>query len=187
MCERWGRESPEKEKKKKNNTSQATRLVGKSSQEFEAHPDHCSGNQAEESCDIRLSAEMAAISQLESPGNVTSSPRSWEDEATPPTAPCSALLLSTKHLHQNFQALPALWDSTGGCFFGGIMESFRLEKSSKITQPNSSPPHHAHCPRPSVPHPHGYGTPPGTVTPPLPGQLCHCSTALSEVKCFLSV
>lgn len=86
-CVSAGEGRAQKKKKKKNNTSQATRLVGKSSQEFEAHPDHCSGNQAEESCDIRLSAEMAAISQLESPGNVTSSPWSWEDEATPPTAP----------------------------------------------------------------------------------------------------
>ena len=28
--------------------------------------------------------------------------------------------------------------------------------------------HCAHCPRPSVPHLHGSGTPPGTVTPPPP-------------------
>ena len=39
-------------------------------------------------------------------------------------------------------------------------------------------PHRAHCPRPSVPHPHSSGTPPGMVTPPPPWAavpLQHCS------------
>ena len=49
-----------------------------------------------------------------------------------------------------------------------IVKSFRLEKSSKIPKPKPNPSHHAHCPRPSVPHLHGSGTPPWTVTPPLP-------------------
>jgi len=62
------------------------------------------------------------------------------------------------------------------------MESLRLEKASKTIHPTISS---ARCPHPSVPHPHGSGTPPGAVTPPLPGQLCHCSTALLEKKCFL--
>ena len=48
------------------------------------------------------------------------------------------------------------------------IESFRLEKTSEITQSNPSPPHRAHCPHPSVPHPHGSGTPPRMVTPPPP-------------------
>lgn len=59
--ERWERKSPEQEKRQK---SQATTQLGKSNQKFEAHPDHCSGNQAEESCDIRLAQEVVAISQL---------------------------------------------------------------------------------------------------------------------------
>ena len=59
-----------------------------------------------------------------------------------------------------------------------IRESFRLEKTSEIPTSNPSPPHRAHCPRPSVPHPHGSGTPPWTVTPPPPWAavpLQHCS------------
>ena len=36
-----------------------------------------------------------------------------------------------------------------------------------------------------MPHLHGSGTPSGTVTPPLPGQLCHCITTPVEKKCFL--
>ena len=51
------------------------------------------------------------------------------------------------------------------------------------TQP--SPLHRAHCPHPSVPHPHGSGASSKTATPALPGQLCHCITALLEKKCFL--
>ena len=41
---------------------------------------------------------------------------------------------------------------------------FRLEKTSEILKSNPSPPHRAHCPRLSVPHPHGSGAPPGMVT-----------------------
>ena len=55
-----------------------------------------------------------------------------------------------------------------------IAESSRLEKTSQILKP--TPPHRTYCPHPSVPHPHGRGTPPGMGTPP--GQLCHCLTAL---------
>ena len=39
--------------------------------------------------------------------------------------------------------------------------------SGHLIQPPAHP-HHAHCPRPSVPHPHGSQTPPGTVTAPPP-------------------
>ena len=44
-----------------------------------------------------------------------------------------------------------------------VIESLRLEKSTKIT---STHPHRAHWPHPSVPHPHGPSAPSGTVTPP---------------------
>lgn len=56
-----------------------------------------------------------------------------------------------------------------------ITEWFRLEKTSEIFKPTQPTPRD-HCPRPSVPHPHGSGTLPGTVIPPLPGQplLAHC-------------
>jgi len=64
-------------------------------------------------------------------------------------------------------------------------ESLRLEKTSEISKSNPNPPHHAQQPHPSVPHLHGSGTPPGTVTAPLPVQLSHCITTLSEKKCFL--
>ena len=51
-----------------------------------------------------------------------------------------------------------------------ITEPFRLEKTPEIHKLN--PPQRAHCPHPSVPHPHSSGAPPGTVTPspPLAGQ-----------------
>jgi len=65
-----------------------------------------------------------------------------------------------------------------------IIKSLRLEKTSKNPQPKCSPPPPC-CLRPSVPHLHGSGIPPGTVTPPLPGQLCHCITTLSEKFFFL--
>lgn len=67
-----------------------------------------------------------------------------------------------------------------------ITEWWRLEKSSHIAtsipaSPRPSPPHRARRPRPSVPHPHDSETPPEMGTPPpLPVQLCHRSTALSE-------
>ena len=59
-----------------------------------------------------------------------------------------------------------------------IIESLRLEETSKIPKSHPNAPHHAHCPQPSEPQPHGSGTPPGTVTPPPPGQcvpMHHCS------------
>jgi len=49
-----------------------------------------------------------------------------------------------------------------------ITESLRLEKTSKITHSDLNPPLRAHWLRPSVPHLHGPGAPPGTVTPPPP-------------------
>jgi len=45
---------------------------------------------------------------------------------------------------------------------------------------------HPTPPCPSVPHLHSSWSPPLTVTPPLPGQLCHCSTALPK-KTFLLI
>ena len=55
-----------------------------------------------------------------------------------------------------------------------IIDPWRLEKISKIPTPNPSPPHRAHCPLcPSVPHPHGSGTPPWMVTPPPPWAASH--------------
>ena len=41
-----------------------------------------------------------------------------------------------------------------------IIESLRLEKTSRILKSNPGPPHLAHCPHPCVPHPHNSGTPP---------------------------
>jgi len=65
-----------------------------------------------------------------------------------------------------------------------ITESLRLEKTSQIPQLNPAPPHHADCPHHSVPHPHSSGTHPGMGTLPLPGQLCHCISALGEKELF---
>ena len=59
-----------------------------------------------------------------------------------------------------------------------------LERPLRSPSPTAAHPHRAHCP--SVPHPHGSGTPPGVVTPPLPGQLCHCLTASWEKELFLT-
>jgi len=56
-------------------------------------------------------------------------------------------------------------------------QSRGLEETSQIPKSNPSPPHHAHCPHPSVPHPHSSGTPPGALTPPVPMQ---CLTTLFE-------
>ena len=84
------------------------------------------------------------------------------------------------------QSVACLLLKTSWNVMQAIIESLRLEETSKIPKSNPSPPHRAHCPRPSVPHPHGSGTPPGTVTPPLPGQLCHCLTALWEKELFLT-
>jgi len=70
-----------------------------------------------------------------------------------------------------------------------ITESLGLEKKhwDHLIKPSAHP-HHAHWPHPSGPHPHGSWTLPGTVTPPPPwAALCHCSTALSEKKCFLTL
>ena len=61
-----------------------------------------------------------------------------------------------------------------------IAESLRLEKASRISSSNLTPP----CPRPSVPHPHGSGTPRGGHTP-LPVQLCHRPTAPREKQSLL--
>ena len=67
-----------------------------------------------------------------------------------------------------------------------VIESWRLEKTTKIPKPNCNPPHHAHWPCFSVSHLHDSGTPPGTVTPSLPGQLCQSLTStLSENNFFL--
>ena len=38
----------------------------------------------------------------------------------------------------------------------GIIESLRLKKTSKVSKPNPSPPHRAHCPQPSETHCHGF-------------------------------
>ena len=65
-----------------------------------------------------------------------------------------------------------------------IMESLRLEKTFKIPKSNPNPSHHAHWPRPSVPHLYSSWPPPGIVTPPLPGQLCHCITKKCQSSFF---
>ena len=57
-------------------------------------------------------------------------------------------------------------NSSNAFSYGHRVTELGLEKTSKI--PN--PPHHAHWPRPQVPHLHGSGTPPGMGGPPLPGQ-----------------
>ena len=72
---------------------------------------------------------------------------------------------------------------------GEIIESsdhqiIKVGKTSRITQSNPTPP----CPLPtslSATSPRLWDTP-GTVTPPLPGQLCHCLTALWEKELFLT-
>jgi len=60
-----------------------------------------------------------------------------------------------------------IWRAVSKCYLSegrlSIIGSFRLEKTYKVIKPNST--HCAHCPHPSVPHPHTSGTPPGTVTP----------------------
>ena len=64
------------------------------------------------------------------------------------------------------------------CSMLRITEPFRLEKTTGNPKSNPSPPHHAHCSHPSVPHPHGSGTPPEMMTPPPPWAavpLQHCS------------
>jgi len=54
-----------------------------------------------------------------------------------------------------------------------IMGSLRLEKISTIIETNcQSITTMTTKPRPTVPHLHSSGTPPGMRTPPLPGQLC---------------
>ena len=55
-----------------------------------------------------------------------------------------------------------------------IIELLRLEKTLKTSKSNPSPP--PLCPLP---------TSLSVTSPHLPGQLCHCITALSEKKCFL--
>ena len=55
----------------------------------------------------------------------------------------------------------------------GTMQSFRLEKPSKIPQAQPQPTHHAHYPCPSLPHLHSSGAPPVMVTPPLLGSCAH--------------
>jgi len=53
--------------------------------------------------------------------------------------------------------------------FPRITESLRLERTSEVIDSHHPPTTNAaHCPRPSVPHLHGSGTPPGAVTPPHP-------------------
>ena len=64
------------------------------------------------------------------------------------------------------------WQQRPTVFIFIFIESLRLEKTSHIPRLNPSPPHHAHCPRPSVPHLHGSGTPPGTVTHHPLGSWC---------------
>ena len=67
-----------------------------------------------------------------------------------------------------------------------MRESFQLEKTSKVPKSNPNPSHQTHWTRPSVLHLHGSGTPSGMVAPALPGQLCHCSTTLSQKTFFLT-
>ena len=59
----------------------------------------------------------------------------------------------------------------------------RIIQVGKDLLRSPTPPHRAHCPHPSGPQPHGYGTPPGLVTPP-PWAAVQCSTALSEENFF---
>ena len=64
-----------------------------------------------------------------------------------------------------------------------FIESLRLEKTSKLTQSNQQP--ITPCPLPSVPHPHGSWTPPGTVTPPPPWASCATASPLFlRTNCF---
>ena len=64
-----------------------------------------------------------------------------------------------------------------------VIESLRLEKTSKITQSNATPPHHTHRTHPSVPHPHDSSASPWTVTPPPPWAAVplHCYSFREEM------
>jgi len=54
-----------------------------------------------------------------------------------------------------------------------IIESLRLEKTSKIVKSNRRPNTTMPAkPCPEVPHLHSFWTPPGMVTPPLPWAAC---------------
>ena len=86
----------------------------------------------------------------------------------------SALLLYARgDTSTVFMTVPGTfsWQETCHSFYK-IIDSLRLEKTSKITKSNTNPPNHAHWPCPSVPHLHGSWTPPGTVTPPPPWAAC---------------
>ena len=64
-----------------------------------------------------------------------------------------------------------------------ITESFRLEETSKIIQPNHPPTTNvAYWPYPSVPHLHVSWTPPGMVTPPPPWAVCATARPLFQRK-----
>lgn len=58
-----------------------------------------------------------------------------------------------------------------------IIESLKLEKISEVSIPKPSPLMTTVSLSATSP---SSGAPPGTVTPHLPGQPCHCSTALLE-------
>ena len=70
------------------------------------------------------------------------------------------------------------------CFVHRSVESFTLKKTSQIPRSNPSPPAMPTVPQCHIPtalerlH--------GRSPHRLPGQLCHCSTALHEEKCFSS-
>ena len=57
--------------------------------------------------------------------------------------------------------------------------------SAVILNVHPQPPHHVHCPRPSVPHLHGSGAPPGMVTPPPPCAAVPLQHHSLEKKLFL--
>jgi len=75
---------------------------------------------------------------------------------------------------------------TGGVGMSWGIESLRLERLLRSLSPATIPSHHAYCSCPSVPHPHGSWTPPGTVTTPPPWAACATALPPSEKKCFLT-
>ena len=60
------------------------------------------------------------------------------------------------------------WTTTTSNYLHSHPGRIRAENTSQTPSSPPSPPHRAHCPHPSVPHPHGSGTAPGMGTPPPP-------------------
>ena len=111
------------------------------------------------------------------------SPKSW---LLPHWLGCSSVSTArgTGGPSLSLQRCPCSADTLVEC---RITESLRLGKT-QVQRPQIQPqptPTMSHCPHPSVPHPHSSQTPPGMGTLPLPGQLCHCLTALLEQMLFL--